>query len=52
MSIDVSMGLARKVDTLGGLVICALLYAWGRLRARLGGPPLPSMYATTPPTGT
>jgi lipopolysaccharide heptosyltransferase II len=45
------MGLARKLDTFGGLVICAVLYAYGRIRWRLGGQHLPQRRATTPPAG-
>jgi ADP-heptose:LPS heptosyltransferase len=42
---DVSMGLARKVDTWVGLAICYVLYLFARLR----GDDLPAMRATTPP---
>ena len=52
LATDVSMGLARKLDTFGGLAICAVLYWFGRLRALLGGQHLPAMRATTPPSET
>ena len=41
--------LARRVDSWAGLALCALLFAWSRTRALLGGPPQPSLRATTPP---
>lgn len=44
--LDVNKGLARLLDTWGGLVICAVLYA----HARLTGRHLPPRRATTPPT--
>jgi lipopolysaccharide heptosyltransferase II len=46
---SIDMGLARRIDTWLGLVLCALLYAVARLRARLGGLPQPPLRATTPP---
>jgi ADP-heptose:LPS heptosyltransferase len=42
---DVNKGLARVIDTWGGLLICAALYAHARLTGRF----LPPMRATTPP---
>ncbi|MFQ5513667.1 MAG: glycosyltransferase family 9 protein [Myxococcota bacterium] len=49
MSQPLDMQLARRIDTWGGLLLCALLFAWSRLRARLGGPRQPPLRATTPP---
>lgn len=43
------MTQARPLDTWGGLLICWVLALWARLRAVLGGPPLPPLRATTPP---
>jgi ADP-heptose:LPS heptosyltransferase len=42
--------LARRIDSWLGLVICAVLFAWSRIRALLGGPAQPPLHATTPPT--
>ena len=41
-------GLARFLDTWGGLAICAVLY----FHAKLTGRRLPPMHATTPPDAT
>jgi heptosyltransferase-2 len=49
MARPVSMNLARRLDTWGGLVVCALLYALSRLASLFGGRRLPAMRATTPP---
>jgi len=49
MGRSVSMNLARRVDTWGGLVICALLFGLSRIAALFGGRRLPPMRATTPP---
>jgi len=49
MARSIDMGLSRRIDTTVGLVLCALLYAFARLRARLGGLPQPALRATTPP---
>ncbi len=49
MAHSIDMGLSRRIDSSVGLVLCALLYAVARLRARLGGPPQPALRATTPP---
>lgn len=43
---EVNKGLARLLDTWGGLAICAVLYAHARLRGRQ----LPPRRATTPPS--
>lgn len=43
------MNRSRPLDTWGGLLICWVLALWARLRAMLGGPPLPPLRATTPP---
>jgi lipopolysaccharide heptosyltransferase II len=51
MARSIDMGLSRWIDTRIGLVLCALLYAVARLRARLGGLPQPPLRATTPPRG-
>ncbi|MFQ5668419.1 MAG: glycosyltransferase family 9 protein [Candidatus Binatia bacterium] len=40
---------ARPIDTWVGLVICALLFGWSRIRSLFDGPRLPPMRATTPP---
>ena len=40
---------ARKVDAWIGTAICAVLFAWSRVRAMFGGPPQPALRATTPP---
>jgi ADP-heptose:LPS heptosyltransferase len=45
----VNLELARRIDSWAGLTICAVLYAWSRVRARLGGPSQPTLLATTPP---
>jgi lipopolysaccharide heptosyltransferase II len=50
MARPVSMNLARRLDTWGGLVVCALLFGLSRLGSLLGGRRLPPMRATTPPT--
>jgi lipopolysaccharide heptosyltransferase II len=47
----IDMGLSRRIDTWAGLVLCALLFAVARIRARLGGLPQPALRATTPPRG-
>ena len=49
MARTIDMGLGRRIDAWLGLLVCALLYALSRLRAALGGPPLPSWGAPTPP---
>ncbi len=49
MARSIDLDLSRRVDTWLGLLVCALLYAVSRLRARLGGPPQPGARATTPP---
>ena len=50
MGRGIDINVARRLDTWGGLVVCAVLYAYARLRAALtGGPALPPMRATTPP---
>ena len=51
MARSIDMGLSRRIDTWVGLVLCALLYAVARVRARLGGLPQPALRATTPPVG-
>jgi ADP-heptose:LPS heptosyltransferase len=45
----VNLEHARRIDTWIGLMICAILYAWSRIRALLGGPAQPHILATTPP---
>ena len=49
MARPLSMNLARRLDTWGGLVICAILFGLSRVAALFGGPRLPPMRATTPP---
>jgi len=50
MGRGIDMNVARRLDSWGGLVLCALLYGYARLRAVLmGTPALPPMRATTPP---
>ncbi len=56
MTVDAKMqsgemngNFTRRIDGWIGLVICAVLFLHSRIRARLGGAPQPSMYATTPP---
>ncbi len=44
-----SMNSSRPIDTWVGLLLCWLLAMWARLRAKLGGPWLPPLRATTPP---
>jgi ADP-heptose:LPS heptosyltransferase len=46
----IDMNVGRKIDTWVGRVLLAVLFAVSRLRARLGGPPQPARFATTPPT--
>lgn len=46
---SVNFGFGRKADRWIGLLLCAVLFAWARLRARLGGPPIPGLWETTPP---
>ncbi len=41
--------LTRKIDGWLGLLICAVLFAHSRLRARMGSRRQPAMHATTPP---
>ena len=43
------MNLARRIDTWGGLLVSAGLFALSRLGAVFGGRRLPPMRATTPP---
>jgi ADP-heptose:LPS heptosyltransferase len=43
------MNVGRKIDTWVGRVVLAVLFAWSRMRASLGGPPQPARLATTPP---
>ncbi|HYY06304.1 MAG TPA: glycosyltransferase family 9 protein, partial [Candidatus Limnocylindria bacterium] len=50
MGRPLSMNLARRIDTWGGLVISAGLFAGSRLASLVGGRRLPPMRATTPPT--
>jgi len=45
----VNLEHARRIDSWIGLMICAALYAWSRIRALLGGPVQPQILATTPP---
>jgi lipopolysaccharide heptosyltransferase II len=49
MGRPVSMQLARRIDTWGGLVVCAALFGLSRLASLFGGRRLPPMRATTPP---
>ena len=50
MGRGIDINVARRLDTWGGLLLCAVLYALARLRAALGaGPSVPPMRATTPP---
>ena len=50
MGRGIDMNVARRLDSWGGLVLCAILYGYARVRAALtGGPTLPPMRATTPP---
>lgn len=50
MGRGIDMNVARRLDSWGGLALCALLYAYARLRAALMGTPAPPpMRATTPP---
>ena len=41
----------RAIDSTVGLLICACLFVLSRLHSLLGGPPQPSLRATTPPRG-
>jgi lipopolysaccharide heptosyltransferase II len=41
--------LARRIDSWFGPLLCGALFLVSRLRARLGGPPQPTLRATTPP---
>ena len=50
MGRPLDMNLARRIDTWGGLVISAVLFAFSRLASLFGGRRLPPMRATTPPT--
>src|SRR5947199_676777 len=45
----VNMNLARRIDTWGGLLISAALFAASRVASLFGGRRLPPMRATTPP---
>ena len=45
----VNMNLARRIDTWGGLLISAALFAASRVVSLFGGRRLPPMRATTPP---
>jgi lipopolysaccharide heptosyltransferase II len=49
MARSIDMGLGRRIDAWAGLLLCALLYGFARVRARLGGPALPRWGAPTPP---
>jgi ADP-heptose:LPS heptosyltransferase len=49
MATSLDMIFARRVDQWVGLLICAPLFCYSRLRARLGGPAQPPLRATTPP---
>jgi len=49
MARSVDMGVSRRIDSWVGLLLCALLYLFARIRSRLGGPAHPDMRATTPP---
>jgi lipopolysaccharide heptosyltransferase II len=49
MGRSISMNLARRLDTWGGLVICAALFGLSRLASLFGARRLPPMRATTPP---
>jgi lipopolysaccharide heptosyltransferase II len=49
MARPVSMNIARRLDTWGGLVISAALFGLSRLGSLFGGRRLPPMRATTPP---
>lgn len=49
MGRPVNMNLARRLDTWGGLVICAALFGLSRIASLFGGRRLPPMRATTPP---
>jgi heptosyltransferase-2 len=46
-SLDMKAG--RQIDKWVGLMLCAVLFGYSRLRARLGGPAQPGLRATTPP---
>ncbi len=48
MPSPISVKIGRRIDTWVGLAICGLLFIWSRARAALGGPPQPSLRATTP----
>ena len=41
--------ISRAIDNWAGQLICLILFVHSRLRALLGGPPQPSLHATTPP---
>ena len=45
----IDMNIGRKIDTRVGRLLLAVLFAWSRLRSRLGGPAQPARLATTPP---
>ena len=50
MARPLDINVARRIDTWGGLVICAVLFALSRLRSLVSGHrQLPPMRATTPP---
>lgn len=49
MARSIDMGLGRRIDASVGLLLCALLYGFARVHARLGGPDLPRWGAPTPP---
>ena len=49
MARSVDMGVGRRIDSWVGLLLCALLFLFARIRSRLGGPAHPDMRTTTPP---
>jgi ADP-heptose:LPS heptosyltransferase len=49
MARSVDMAFARHIDSWVGLVACSVLYAFSRIRSRLGGPYQPGLRNTTPP---
>lgn len=51
MAQSIDMGRSRRIDAWLGLALCALLYGFARLHARLGGPALAPWGAPTPPRG-
>ncbi len=46
---SLDLNAARRVDTWAGLAICAVLFAYSRVRALFGGRRLAPLWATTPP---